>query len=478
MHSTNAVFTPRVQHILASTFVAISALYIFRWVFYPEMTFYVDDWNWLNRAVFGDWTAWTVFPSAIYNDRPIGATIITAFYYAFGLNYTPYGMMLVFIHITNGILISVVASKLLSSRFYGAIVGVLFVININVAYQAWWIGTIFDSTSLFFCLCAYLAFLSKNSYSLVLTALFYFIAVRSKEASLPFPFILFAYSFLEHNSSVKLSEIVKSLQHALRSTWPALLTFVVMFGIFMKYYIAAKVAAADFGPYAPKFDIPTMIDGAKIYLRYIVFNFLSLDNALLAYLAGSAIALLTWTRMAIFGSIGFLIAAAPVLVLATQRVPYYGYLPSPYVALLLVALVQRFDIFLASKLGVVSDYVLKTIVVATTIWFTTYIYAIGYYREPLLATMREASRAMKTLASALTHVENNAKVVITGVPPGPTLFMHAPCHAINVMFKVQTIDCRIEGTAADLLATYAKFPAPKILLDYNGGNVTLRERSP
>jgi hypothetical protein len=47
-----------------------------------------------------------------------------------------------------------------------------------------------------------------------------------------------------------------------------------------------------------------------------------------------------------------------------------------------------------------------------------------------------------------------------------------------VMFKVETIDCRIVGPNADLLATYAQFSAPKILLDYNGGNVLLLERSP
>ena len=477
MHSNSEAFARRVKYILAFGFIAISGLYIFRWVLYPEMTFYVDDWNWLHRSTSVFWTNYTVFPRAVYNDRPIGGLLIGAFYNIFGLNYTPYAVMLLSIHITNGILLAVLTSKILRSVFYGSIVGVLFVIDMNVAYQAWWIGSVFDSTSLFFCLCSFLAFLSKKWYSSALTVPFYFLAIRSKEASLPFPFILFAYEFLEHCSSAKVSEIVRSFLQALKATWPVLLVFVAMLGIFLRFYFAVK--AADFGPYLPKFDMPTVIEGASIYLRYISFDLLSRDGALLAYVVLTAIALLTWTRAAILGSVGFLIAASPVLVLASQRVPYYGYLPSPYVALLLVALVRRLDVFLGAKLGMTSDYVAKFIVLAATISFTAYVHAIGLYRELLLAVMRENSEAMRTLVAALTHVENHSKIVITGLPPGPEhLFAHAPCFAINVIYKVPSIECHIDGTDAELVAVYGKLTAPKILLHYDHGSVSLEAHSP
>ena len=169
------------------------------------------------------------------------------------------------------------------------------------------VGTIFDSTSLFFCMCVFIV-LSKP---IRFPRLILLRGSQSKRLASA-PFILFAYSFLAHVSSAKISEISSSLVRALKSTWPVFVCFLVLIVIFIRNYLSVT-NAADFGPYAPKFDVATMIDGAKIYLRYIAFDRLNLDNALLAYLGLTAIALLTWTRIAIFGSVGFLIAASPVL---------------------------------------------------------------------------------------------------------------------------------------------------------------------
>lgn len=466
----------KAQYALGCALIAVSGIYIFRWIFYPEMTFYVDDWSWLYRSRFEEWTQWSVFPKQAYNDRPIGALIINALYHLFGLNYTAFGIVLLSIHLANGMLLFALASQILRSRFYGAIVGLLFVVNLNVAYQPWWTGTLFDSTSLFFCLCAFLAFLSNATYARILTVLFYFLAVRSKEASLPLPLVLFSYSFCSTITSLKLADIGRSLLVALKRTWPVFLAFGVLLGIFLKYYFAAK--AADFGPYAPKFSIWTIYEGIRIYLRYISYDLLSLDNALLAYLALTVVALIIWAPMAVFGSIAFLVAAAPVLVLGTQRVPYYAYIPSPYIAFLLVGILQRFNMMVSSKLGKRGDRTFEIIILVGVLCFVSYIPKLGLYREPLLAIMRENSLAMKTLKATVDHFDENSNVVIAGLPPGPLhLFAHAPCHAIKVIYEVKKLDCHIEGTDSDLLSQYEKLSAPKVLLRYEKGSVTLVTRS-
>ena len=106
MNSKSEPVNPRILYIAAWSLILISGLFIFRWIFSPEMNFYVDDCGWLQRAASGHGADWTVFPQRVYNDRPVGALIITAFYYGFGLNYAPYAAMLLSIHIANGILLS------------------------------------------------------------------------------------------------------------------------------------------------------------------------------------------------------------------------------------------------------------------------------------------------------------------------------------------------------------------------------------
>ncbi len=258
-----------------------------------------------------------------------------------------------------------------------------------------------------------------------------------------------------------------------------LCAFAVFIGFSTYYFLVAfKTGMAGYGPYTPQFDLPTLFGGISIYLQFIAFNLVSLDQALFGFVVLTGIALWTFNRTAILGSIGFFIGTAPVLFLANQRAPYYAYAASAYMALMLVALVQRADVWLMGRGGAVSAFVAKAAVLVTVAWFTYDVYQMGIYREGLLATMRESSRALKALAPTLSHVEEKSKIVITGLPPGVTLFMHAPCYAINTVFEVFAIDCRIVGTDAGLSAVYEGLQGPKILVHYDHGDLAVLARSP
>jgi hypothetical protein len=484
MRSAQNLWAPDVGNAAAITLIAACGLYIFRWVFSPESTFFNDDWHWLRRAVFSDWSTmlsiWTFLPAALFADRPVEEAGIRLLYQIFELDHTGYAVAMLAIHIANAVLFYLLAARLLSSRFYALIAGVLFVIDHSVAYPAWWVSTLADSASLFFCLCAFLAFVSRRAYSSVLTVLFYYLAVKSKEASLPFPWLLFLYSFLAHVASARLSAVGNALKGALRSTWPVLAAFFVLFGFSMYYFVAARKAGMEaYGPYVPQFDLTTLIDSAGFYLVYIAFNLISPNQALTGFSILTLIAILTFNRSAILGSAGFFVCTSPVLFLPNQRAAYYAYAACAFIALMLVALLQRGETWLAEKRGVVFDLVAKAAVLVIAIWFTGFVEGRVMERDWTLAIMRENAKVLKTLPSLLSPVENKTNIVVLGLPKDiNSVLRNSPCIAPKVIFKIWEIDCGFEGTDAELTAMYEGLTGPKILLHYDHGDVVLLARSP
>jgi hypothetical protein len=484
MRSARNLLAPNVGNAAAIALIAVCGFYIFHWVFYPEVTFFNDDWHWLRRAVFTDWSTmlsiWTFLPAALFADRPVEEAGIRLLYQIFHLDHTGYAVVMLTIHIANAVLLYFVAARLLSSRFYGMIAAVLFVIDRSAADAAWWTSLLADSASLFFCLCAFLTFLRRRAYSGALTVLFYYLAVKSKEAALPFPWLLFGYSFLAHVTSAKLSDIAEALKAALRSVWPVLAAFAVLFGFSMYYFAFVRMTGMEgYGPYVPQFDLPTAIDGAAFYLRYIALNFVSANQALIGFFILIVIAILTFNRVAILGSAGFFVAMAPVLFLPNQRMPYYAYAASAYIALMLVALVQRGDSWLAKNLGVVADVFAKAAVLVIVIWFTYLVHGRVWERDWLLAIMRENALALKTLQAAVPHIEDKTNIVVTGLPPDiNSIFINTPCIAPKVIYKVWEVDCGFKGTDAELSALYDRLTGNKILLHYDHGAVSLLARSP
>ncbi len=459
--------------------VIISALFMFQWVFSPEMTFFMDDWHWLHRSLFTPWSSylsiWTILPAALYADRPVEALIFKLLYELFGLNYSSYGAILLSIHIANGILVYFLMVRILASRFYAVLVAMFFTVSVIVACPAWWAATVSDSAALLFCLASFLSFLGKRRGATVLTVIFYYLSTRAKESTLPFPFLLLAYSFLTTFAPPRLETASKALARAIRSTFPVLFMFFILFSFSMYYFTVAKLAAANFGPYLPKFNFLTMVDGTKIYLSYIAFQFLSQSQVLVPFFLLALWGFLTWNRAAIIGFLGFFVVLAPVLVLASQRVPYYAYPGSIFVALMAAAAIQSINVKLAKKLGERADIALKTSLLVGLMFFINNFYRSGMIRETTLATMRHNSKTLKSLQATLTHVENNSKIIITGLNSAPLthLFASAGCTALTVIYKIENIDCQTGGTSEELQAIYEKAEPPKILLNYLDGGVSL-----
>ncbi len=472
-----------ISHWLAFALIAASGLYIFRWAFAPDVTFYADDWIWVQNAMTLEWhmfsIVWTILPDAIFHDRPMEYAIFKILYDAFGINYTAYVGVCLAIHIGNAVLLYRLVDKMLNSRFYALIAAVLFVIDYDTGYPGWWPSSLADSMSLFFSFCAFLAFMSHSKWrSAIGSAAFYWIAMKSKEAALGLPVLLVTYRFLVNVNSPDAASILKAARSAIRSSWPVLCVFAMFMG-FMLYYYVESSRLTGYGPYVPKFDLFTLVDGVEYYLRCITFDLLSGTQALIAFVVLTVVALAIFERAAILGSLGFFVTTGPVLFLANQRVAYYGYAAAAYIAIMLVALTRRAQRALLSRLGPKSEAAFKAIALAGVVWFTFFAFNQVIYRDYQEGHMRESSKAFRNLQPIVSHAEENVQLVVTR--GGAASYMHAAesCRVIEIMFKLSEYKCHLDGTNAELVQLYEQLKAPKILLLYDeGGEISVRARDP
>jgi hypothetical protein len=482
IQSTADATRPEISHWLAFALIAASGLYIFRWAFAPDMTFYADDWIWVQNAMTLKWSmfriVWTILPDAIFHDRPMEYAIFKILYDAFGINYTAYVSVCLAIHIGNAALLYRLVDKLLSSRFYGLIAGVLFVIDYDTGYPGWWPSSLADSMSLFFSLCAFLAFMSNSKWrSAIGSAGFYWLAMKSKEAALGLPVLLITYRFLININRLDAAHLLKAVRSAVRSSWPVLCVFAMFMGFMLYYYIESS-RLTGYGPYVPKFDVSTFVDGVEYYLQCIAFDLISGTQALIAFLVLTVVALWIFERAAILGSVGFFVTTGPVLFLANQRVAYYGYAAAAYISIMLVALARRAQRGLLSTLGPKSEPAFKAIVLATVVWFTFFAFDKVIYRDYQENHMRETSRSFRTVEAVVSHAEEKVQLVVTR--GGGSSYMHAAesCRYIEILFKLSEYKCYLDGTNAELEHLYEELKAPKILLSYDAGEISVRARDP
>src|SRR6218665_2031112 len=88
MPATRMLRNPRLADGWAALLAALIAIAASAWILDPRLFFYADDWSWQLSAAFtppADYLK--LFPTQIYNDRPVGALFIKAVYSLFGLNY-------------------------------------------------------------------------------------------------------------------------------------------------------------------------------------------------------------------------------------------------------------------------------------------------------------------------------------------------------------------------------------------------------
>lgn len=174
------------------------------WILSSNNFFINDDFDWLRIADFSSFgQLFHPLPIQTYNDRPIGAMFIKLLYEAFGMNAQLHHVVLMSLHLVNGILVFSFTKILLTkkrvnrARLIAFCAGLWFVAWPEALFLIGWDAGIFDLLGCTLFLLFLVIHLSsigsprKWSYGFVM-GLMLFLSLRTKEMAVTLPFIAMA----------------------------------------------------------------------------------------------------------------------------------------------------------------------------------------------------------------------------------------------------------------------------------------------
>ena len=320
--------------VLASLTLVVGTIPRFVWSLRPEHLFRADDWDWLGNSALLPLGAYVhLLPHQIYNDRAVGALLITTVFRLVGLdNVTFHGIWLA-IHLLNCLLVMALGMRLFRSIPLAWVAAYAFGNWTASTGAVTWVAAVFDLVSCTFVLASILTFLSERAPVQMLSPIFYFLAMRTKESALLLPVLLLVHFLL----SAPRDKFFRRLGWH----FGLLGLFVAMHGYFYFFQYTRTTGPGD--PYFLRFDLLTLAKGLSFYLRAMLYRVYPLPAALLA--VGGALLLAGMIgrkgEAVVIGAAGFLLLLAPVLFLVNRRDALYLYAPSAFFAILWVGLARR-----------------------------------------------------------------------------------------------------------------------------------------
>ena len=333
MHS----ISQRTRYLLAFAVVLVVAFVYNIWVLDPRHFFYADDWDWLRRSQFLDWSSsLRILPQRIYNDRPVGAIIIRLIYDGFGLRYEPYNLLWLLIHVANcGILLLIARTVISPSR--ALLAGLLAACWSSTLTAMSWIGAIFDLVGATWCMLALLLYIyaarrNRGAKVLMLGALvFHVLAIRTKEFALALIVLLAAWDWLLLEAPGWRTRLRRLAPHA------AITAIYVV--VYLYFYLINRPTVVVAGAYQVSISVGTIVENLAYYFStaFYLRDMVAFQGL---WIAGLSITLVV-LGASLFSRVGWaaLVAAtsllAVVLLLGNQRSPLYLYAPHFFLALAL-----------------------------------------------------------------------------------------------------------------------------------------------
>jgi hypothetical protein len=179
---------------LIHALVLAAAFYAWRFSY-----FWLDDFNvffWIQRLDNSFWRmVWDCVNPFADAFRPSGMLVYWIFWHVFDLNPLPYHVFAWLIHAVNVLLLFVLLSRIVGSRYGAAVGALMFGFRANFTDIYWSFGTIFELLALLLMMLALLAYGSemKFHWKLAVAALLYLLAVKSKEMAITLPAVLLLY---------------------------------------------------------------------------------------------------------------------------------------------------------------------------------------------------------------------------------------------------------------------------------------------
>ena len=450
-------FGPRAW--IAIAIIVIASFAYNRWLLDARTFFYVDDWQWLWRAEFFPWSApefSSLFPSSVYNDRPVGAAIIKAGYTAFGLDHRAFQLVWLALHTVNCVLAYAIARRF-TSHAGALLAGVLSALWFSANGAVGWTTAIFDLFAATLCLAiVLLRQMSRQRGDRIALdlagAACYLVAIRTKEFAIGMIAVLFVLNVLVERQSIRAT---------IRQLLPYLAVFLVYAARYAQLVGTSTWSSGD--PYKPQLSVSSIATNLALYVSKLFYAETRVESiavvvVVLMFGVGLAVANGSARRAALWGIASFIILLSPLLLLPARVDPLYLYAPHFFVALAIGALVtDRLRATAAAALVVAA-------ILIPPIWPHPRSHIIDFYYD-----LGERNRALfHSAVKILERAPPGSTVFISGLEPFFNPFSTQPGNAVNVGLRQFDVKVDIEGTEGDLARRFCEAKGARYFLRADG----------
>ena len=464
---------PRKAILLFELLTAVLCLYFcwhaVSWAMQPGLSMMLDEIGNLHMPQGGlSFKFVTMLPHYAYNDRPVGLVLERCWFELFGFHYRPQLIFLLSIHSANLVLGFLLFRRLGASVLASLAALCVFGTLSTTAQTATYLGAIFDVLCLFFMLASILAFLSRKPGATVLSALLFFLALRTKEFAIVLPVLLLAIAYFENT---------------LRRLWIHLAiwaVFLVQYAGLIRHMIATLPAGSA---YTIRADLPTVLASFSYYTSLIFHEEWHPSRAywiLAVVLAMAGYAFYRRRGWILWASAAYVLTLLPVTIIPGNRAPYYVYAP---------ALFLSFAVALTAEdvLGLLihsqrTRWVATAAAVAGVLIFVALFQRGPYFKNRVGFTLLQRRTAQVTAADVsalLPGLQPDSWLYVYHGANRPWLLIPGPCDYFNLPLHRQAYNCVLNDSLADLRKQFAAQKSAKYYLVYSAdGSLRLDDGGP
>ncbi len=414
------------------------------------------------------WTGVTILPHFAYNDRPVGFMLERSWFEIFGFDYRPQLLCFLSIHFAN-LLLGFVLMRRMGAGILATLAALcVFATLSTTAQTVTYLGAIFDVLCLFLMLSSTLVFLSKKPGTALLSALLFFLALRTKEFAIVLPLLLLAIAYYEQT---------------LRRLWIHLsiwAVFLVQYALLIRRMIPTMPVS---NPYTIHADLRTVLTSFLFFTSLIFHEEAHPRRAaviLLLVLAMVAYAFYRRRGWILWNLAAYALTLLPVTIIPGNRAQFYTYAPAMF--LLFAAALTIEDLITLTTANQRQRWIALAATTAAVLLSVALFQKGPYFKNRVAYTLSQRGSAQRT-ASDLS-------ALLPGLPPGSWLSVYqganpswllipGPCDYLNLPLRRQTYRCLVSSSLDDSRQQYAAQKPPKYYLVYSAdGSLRLGDGGP
>jgi hypothetical protein len=429
----------------------------------------LDEISNLPRFLTGlTWRGVNILPHFAYNDRPVGFMLERWWFEVFGFNYRPQLACLLSIHLANLLLGFLLLRRLRASVPLSLAALCAFATLTTTAQTATFLGAIFDVLCLSLILASTLAFLSKKPGTAALSALLFYLALRTKEFAIVLPVLLLAIAYYEKT---------------LRRLWIHLAiwaVFLIQYAVLVHRMILSTPAG---NPYTIRTDPRTILTSFVYYTSLIFHEEGHPRRAVVVFAIAVAMALYAVCRRRgwiLWMLLAYVLTLLPVTIIPGNRAPFYVYAPAIF---LLFGVALTVEDIIALLIANQRTRWITVAAATAAVLLSVALFQKGpYFKNRIGFTLlqrRSAQRTAADLSTLLPHLAPDSQLLVYEGGNVSWLLFPGPCDYLNLPLRRQAYNCVLSASPDDARKQYAAQKPPKYYLVYSAdGSLRLGDGGP